>query len=60
MTIRRAPPAPRRSVRMTEAQWRLIEAAAASAEMYPSSYLREAALREARRELTRDHAESAR
>jgi uncharacterized protein (DUF1778 family) len=53
MAVRRAPPAPRRSVRMTDAQWRLIEAAAAAAEMYPSTFLREAALREARRELAR-------
>lgn len=51
MTIRRAPERPRRSVRLTDSEWRVISAAAAQAETYPSTYLREAALREARREL---------
>jgi uncharacterized protein (DUF1778 family) len=51
MTVRKAQPAPRRSVRMTEAQWRLIQAAAAAAETHPSSYLRQVALEAARRDL---------
>ena len=51
MAVRKAPPAPRRSVRLTEAQWRLIEAAAAARETYPSTFLREAAVAAARRAL---------
>jgi uncharacterized protein (DUF1778 family) len=54
MSIRRPPPRPVRYVRISDAEWHLIEAAAASAEMYPSSYLREAALREARRVVARE------
>lgn len=51
LTPRKATPKPRRSVRVTDADWRLIEAAAAAADTYPSSYMREAALRQARRDL---------
>lgn len=51
MIARRSTPAARRSVRMTDAQWRLIEAAAAEAETYPSSFVRMAAIAAARREV---------
>ena len=46
----RKPPTSVKRTRYTEAQWALIEAAAA-AEVYPSTYVREASLREARRDL---------
>jgi hypothetical protein len=36
---------------MTDAQWAVIKAAAAAREVYPSTYLRTAALRQARAEL---------
>lgn len=49
--IRRPPPKTTRTYRISDAEWAVIEAAAAAAETHPSSYLREAALREARREV---------
>jgi uncharacterized protein (DUF1778 family) len=52
--IRRPPPKQTKTYRIGPDQWRVIEAAAAAAEMHPSSYVREAALREARRELARE------
>jgi uncharacterized protein Veg len=51
MAARKSPPAPRRSVRFTDAHWRLIEAVAAEKETYPSTFVRRAALEVARREL---------
>jgi len=36
---------------MTDAQWRLVEAAAAARETYASTFVREAAVNAARREL---------
>lgn len=49
--VRRPPAKQTKTYRIDEVGWRLIEAAAAKAEMHPSTYLREAALRQARREL---------
>lgn len=51
MMIRRPPPRRVKNVRMNDAEWRLVEAAAAQRENYPSSWLRDTAIREARREL---------
>ena len=56
MTIRRAPERPARSVRMTDAEWRLIEAVAAAAEKHPSTWLREASVNAARREIAEGRA----
>ena len=53
MSVRRAPPRLVRFVRMTDAEWSLIQAASAAAETYPSTWLREAAVRVARRELSK-------
>jgi uncharacterized protein (DUF1778 family) len=49
--VRRPAPKTTRTYRISEPEWRLIVAAAAAAETHPSSYLREAAVREARREV---------
>jgi hypothetical protein len=49
--VKRKPPTYPKRVRFTEAGWRLVEAVAAANGQYPSTWLREVAEREARREL---------
>lgn len=51
MKFRRPPTRDVRGVRYSDAEWAVIEAAAAAHETYPSTFVRQASLEAARREL---------
>jgi hypothetical protein len=53
MTRRRSQPRVRRSARFGDAEWQMVEVVAAAADVPPSTWLREAAVAQARRELSR-------
>ncbi len=53
MILRRPPPRRTRTYRIRDAEWQLIISAAALMEVDPSSFVRQAAVEAARRELTR-------
>lgn len=56
---RRTEPRSVRHVRLSPAEWRLIEAAAAAEWLAPSTWLREVAVREARRQIAEADREAA-